>query len=146
MYLLLSHSLSHYLLLYTIYLYIHLSLFIHLSTYFFYWVGVCANPGEQLRARQGRQRYHHPAGVRLLPGKLAVKTVTRQISCGCYPVIFGSYLLNNKGCSLNIVFFLKMLWFFWTLQVLLQRRWCLTCHCVHTHTEEKTERGQSPEF
>ena len=37
-----------------------------------------------------------------------------------------------------------MLWFFWTLQVLLQR-WCLTCHCVHTLTprgnRERTESG-----
>ena len=39
----------------------------------------------------------------------------------------------DTGCSLNIVFFLKILWFFWTLQVLLQRR-CLTYHSVHTLT------------
>ena len=37
------------------------------------------------------------------------------------------------GCSLNIVFFLKMLWFFWTLPVR-----------THWHRGE-TERGQSPE-
>ena len=37
------------------------------------------------------------------------------------------------GCSLNIEFFLKMFWFFWTLSVLLQC-WCLTCHCLHTLT------------
>ena len=37
-----------------------------------------------------------------------------------------------------------MLWFFLTLQVLLQR-WCLTCHCVHTLTprgnRERPESG-----
>ena len=27
------------------------------------------------------------------------------------------------GCSLNIVFFLKILWFFWTLSVLMLQRW-----------------------
>ena len=37
----------------------------------------------------------------------------------------------DTGCSLNIVFFLKMLRFFWTLPVLLK---CLTCHRVHTLT------------
>ena len=75
-------------------IFVYPSIFISIYPHIFSiynWVGVCANPGEQLRARQGRQRYHHPAGVRLLPGKLAVKTVTRQISCGCYPVIFGCY-------------------------------------------------------
>ena len=45
-------------------------------------------------------------------------------------------LLTKLGteCSLNIVFFLKMFWFFWTLQVLLQR-WWLTFHCAHTHSD-----------
>ena len=43
------------------------------------------------------------------------------------------------GCSFNIVFFLKILWCFWTLQVLLQR-WGLPCHCVHT----LTPRGTTP--
>ena len=43
------------------------------------------------------------------------------------------------GCSLNIVFFLKMLWFFLTLPVLLQCR-CLTCHCVHTLTTPRGNR------
>ena len=38
------------------------------------------------------------------------------------------------GCSSNFVFFLKLLWFFWTLPVLL-RCWKLTCHCVNTLTE-----------
>ena len=53
---------------------------------------------------------------------------------------------ESNQCSLNIVFFLKMLWFFWTLQVLLQR-WCLTWHCVHTLTPRgNRERGQSPEY
>ena len=37
-----------------------------------------------------------------------------------------------------------MLWFLWTLQVLLQR-WCLTCYCVHTLTtrgnRERPESG-----
>ena len=54
------------------------------------------------------------------------------------PVLVGwimhSYGFRYTGCSLNIVFFLKMLWFFLTLQVLLLQRWCLTCHCVHTLT------------
>ena len=37
-----------------------------------------------------------------------------------------------------------MLWFFWTLQVLLQRWWCLTWHCVHTDTKGKPrERPES---
>ena len=35
-----------------------------------------------------------------------------------------------------------MLWFFWTLQVLLQRL-CLTCHCVHTLTPRGN--GERPE-
>ena len=35
----------------------------------------------------------------------------------------------HTGCSLNIVFYLKMLCFFLTLQVLLQR-WSSTCHLV----------------
>ena len=48
------------------------------------------------------------------------------------------------GCWLNIVLFLKMLWFFWTLQVLSLQRWCLTCHSL-TDTEGKP-RGQSPEY
>ena len=45
------------------------------------------------------------------------------------------------GCLLNIVFFLKMLWFFWILQVLLQR-WCVYTHCHR----EKTEKGKSPDI
>ena len=40
------------------------------------------------------------------------------------------------GCSLNVVFFLKMFRFFLTLPVLLQC-WCLTCHCVHTDSVGK---------
>ena len=52
--------------------------------------------------------------------------------------------IGSTGCSLNIVFFLKMLWFFWTLPVLLQR-WCLTCRCVHSLTprgnRERPESG-----
>ena len=48
------------------------------------------------------------------------------------------------GCSLDIVFFLKMLWFFWTLQVLLLQRWCLTCHCVLSLTRRgNRERPES---
>ena len=44
------------------------------------------------------------------------------------------------GCSLNIVFFLTILWFFWTLSVLLQR-WCSTwLVCVHTLTPKKKQR------
>ena len=43
----------------------------------------------------------------------------------------------NTGCSLNIVFFLKIFWIFWTLSVLLQR-WCSTClACVHTLTSRE---------
>ena len=51
------------------------------------------------------------------------------------------------GCLSNIVFFLKMLWFFWTLQGLLQR-WCSTCLvCVHTLTpRENREREESGIF
>ena len=43
----------------------------------------------------------------------------------------------HTGCSLNIVFFLKIVWIFWTLSVLLQR-WCSTCLvCVHTLTSRE---------
>ena len=57
------------------------------------------------------------------------------------------------GCSLNIVFFFKFLWFFWTLPVLLHH-WCSTCHLavqawspVYTHWHQgKTEKGQSPDY
>ena len=39
--------------------------------------------------------------------------------------------------------FLKMLWFLWTLQVLLQRG-CLTCYCVHSRTPKgNRERPES---
>ena len=81
-----------------------------------------------------------------------------------YTAMFENMLLNNKlitgksnihrhilpsytGCSLNIVFFLKMLWFFWTLPVLLQR-WCSTCLvCAHTLTlRENRERSESGIF
>ena len=50
---------------------------------------------------------------------------------------------SGTGCSLNIVFCLKILWFFWTLPGLLQR-WCSTCLvCVHTtDTEEKQTKGR----
>ena len=49
----------------------------------------------------------------------------------------------STGCSLNIVFFLKIFWLFWTLPVLLQR-WCSTCLvCVHTLTpRENRERPE----
>ena len=40
---------------------------------------------------------------------------------------------SATGCSLNIVFFLWILWFFWTLPVLLQC-WCLTYLCVQKTT------------
>ena len=63
--------------------------------------------------------------------------------------LIGSYDLWDTlctGCSLNIVFFLQMLWFFWTLPVLLQRL-CSTCLvCVHTRHRGKTEKGKSPEY
>ena len=37
-----------------------------------------------------------------------------------------------------------MLWFFWTLQVLLLQRWCLTRHCVHSLTPRgNRERPES---
>ena len=57
---------------------------------------------------------------------------------------FMSYIRGTcTGCSLNIEFFLKMFWFFWTLSVLLQC-WCLTCPCVHTVTPmENRERPAS---
>ena len=48
------------------------------------------------------------------------------------PVFFWNPWLT--GCSLNIVFCLKILWFFWTLPVL-QQRWFSTCLlCVHKLT------------
>ena len=53
---------------------------------------------------------------------------------------------NCVVCSLNIVFFLKVLWFFWTLPVLLQR-WCSIWLVVYIHWhQEKTEKNQSPEY
>ena len=62
----------------------------------------------------------------------------------CFIVVVHYVHRPSTGCSLNIVFFCKMLWFFWTLQVLLQR-WCSTCHCVHTLTprgnRERPESG-----
>ena len=49
-------------------------------------------------------------------------------------LIYCPFIHIHTGCSLNIVFFLKILCFFWTLPVLLQRR-CSTCPvCVHTLT------------
>ena len=56
--------------------------------------------------------------------------------------------IKYTGCSLHIVvFFLKILWFFWTLSDLLQR-WCSTClACVHTLTpRENRERQASKMF
>ena len=48
---------------------------------------------------------------------------------------------RKQSYTLNIVFFLKMLWFFWTLPVLLQR-WCSTCLvCVHTLTPRENREG-----
>ena len=48
----------------------------------------------------------------------------------------------HTGCSLNIVFFLKNVWFFWTLPVLLQR-WCSTCLvCVHTDNKGKQRKAR----
>ena len=50
-------------------------------------------------------------------------------------------LMGGTGCSLNTVFFLKMLWFIWTLPVL------PPALCVCTHWRRgKTEKGQSPEY
>ena len=51
----------------------------------------------------------------------------------------------GTGCSLKIVFFLKILWFFWTLPILLQR-WFSTCLvCAHTLTPRENRERQSPE-
>ena len=50
-----------------------------------------------------------------------------------------------QGVHQILGFFLKILWFFLTLPVLLQR-WCSTCRvCVHTLTG-KTEKDQSLEY
>ena len=52
------------------------------------------------------------------------------------PIIFmiWRHSICTTGCSLNIFFFLKIYWFFWTLPVLLQR-WFSTCLvCVDTLT------------
>ena len=49
------------------------------------------------------------------------------------------------GCSLNIVFFLKIFWFFWTQQVLLQR-WWLTCHCINTLTPRRDREKPESEI
>ena len=60
-----------------------------------------------------------------------------------YQVIYGHIKISYIGCSLNIVFFLKLLWFF-----------CQFCFSagvwpaiVYTHWHRgETERGQSPEY
>ena len=54
----------------------------------------------------------------------------------------------STGCSLKILFFLKMLWFFWTLPVQLQCWFFFTCLvCVHTLTpRENRERPESGIF
>ena len=58
--------------------------------------------------------------------------VSMKVNPGCSTNAAQSASVHCTGCSLNIVFFLKMLRFFWTLSVLLQR-WCSTCLvCVHT--------------
>ena len=76
----------------------------------------------------------------------------------CYDMIIG--IKKNKfsrfflmcdhpqGVHWILCFFLKMLWFCWTLPVLLQQRWCSTCLvCVHTHRHRvKTEKGRSREY
>ena len=49
---------------------------------------------------------------------------------------------RKQSYTLDIVFFLKMLWFFWTLPVLLQR-WCSTCLvCTYTDTEGKQRKAR----
>ena len=50
----------------------------------------------------------------------------------------------GTGCSLNICFFLKMLWFFWTQPVLLQR-WFSTCLVCVQHTLTPKENRERPE-
>ena len=53
--------------------------------------------------------------------------------------------LETTGCSLDIVFFLKMLWFFWTLSVLLQALGFdlpLCTVCTHTDAEGKPREAR----
>ena len=71
-----------------------------------------------------------------------IRTTEIQLHIGYWRILGIRY----TGCSLNI-FFLKILWFFWTLSVLLPR-WCCTCLvCVYTHWHQgKTEKGQSREY
>ena len=49
--------------------------------------------------------------------------------------------ISDTGCPLNIMFFLEILWFFWTLPVLLQR-WFASCLvCVHTLTPRQNRES-----
>ena len=87
-------------------------------------------------------------------GKPEHSTTTSKPCCSwstpssALAISLGSRILNpvsiNTGCSLKIMFFLKILWFFWTLPVLLHR-WFSTCLvCVHTLTpRENRERPES---
>ena len=80
------------------------------------------------------RRLPHTEHTRLSDGLGLVASDTNGLS------ISQDFLQKSRstGCSLNIVFFsLKILSFFRTLPVLLQRWWCSTCLvCVHTHDTE----------
>ena len=71
----------------------------------------------------------------------------RQPSCQDSDFVLGLVSIHLQGVHLILCFFLKMLLFFWTLPVLLQRL-CFTCLlCVHTLTpSENRERPESGIF
>ena len=71
-----------------------------------------------------------------------------SLPCSSKRAQFRSALLCLKLCMVQgvhekLCFFLKILWFFWTLPVLLQR-WCSTC-LVSVHTLTPRENRERPE-
>ena len=63
---------------------------------------------------------------------------------GIISILF--HFILTTGCSLDIVFFLKILLFFWTLQVRYSDG-VLSAWCVYTHWHRgNTEKGRSPEY
>ena len=126
-------------------------------------VGVSINPREETIQNNLLTGLMIPAGMlsissNIWAGGLVMmgKAVTRwsisitSTRIRCQPSGQSTAALRFSGskdhlfCPLFRVFFLKMLWFFLTLPVLLQR-WCSTCPvCVHTLTPR--ERPQSGIF
>ena len=68
------------------------------------------------------------------------------ISSGKSTYRYGKHQKTYRVFIEYCVFFLKILLFFWTLPVLLQR-WFLPVWCVYTHWHRgKTEKGHSSEY